>query len=94
MKRKNYKKHVPIPKGFHISFEGTKNMERCKNNGIGSTLYVYFHFNISCVQKHNREMNVEDIIIGEDTFTLLTPEHLQYLKQKGFLQTLVTKLKS
>ena len=33
---------------------------------------VYFHFNISCVQKHNSHINVEDITIDEDTFTLLT----------------------
>ena len=38
-------------------------------------------------------MNVEDITTGEDIFTLLTPEHLQFLKQNYFLQTLFTKLK-
>ena len=95
MQRKNYKKHASILKdfAFHIKvlkiWIDAKTMEWYQHYGN-----VYFLFNILCVHKHNRQMNVEDITIGEDTFTPLMQEHLQFLKQKGFLQTLVTKPKS
>ena len=28
---------------------------------------MYFHFNMTCVQQHSKEMKVEDFSIGEDT---------------------------
>ena len=54
---------------------------------------TYFHFNITFVQKHNKKMNVKDVTTGTDTFVLLMLDHLCYLRQKGMLQTIVTKLK-
>ena len=55
-----------------------KTMEWCQCYGN-----VYFHFNISCAQKHSREMNGEDITTGLDTFTILTPDYLCFLKYEG-----------
>ena len=51
-----------------------KTMEWCQHYGN-----VNFHFNISCAQKYNREMNVENIISGEDTFIFVTADHLHFL---------------
>ena len=45
-----------------------------------------------CVQKHNSKMNIEDVIIGDDTFALIMLDHVHFLKQKGLLQTIVTNL--
>ena len=81
--RENYKKYVPTPERFHILYEGAKNVQGHKNNKMASALWKnVIIFDISCVQKHNKEMNVEDTTIGEDLLTLLRPEHLKFLKHK------------
>ena len=84
---------LPKDFAFHMQalriWKDAKTLEWCQCYGN-----MYFHFNISCVQKHNRQMNLKYITIGKDSFTFLTSEHLQFLKQKGFLQTLVKKLNS
>ena len=41
MHGKSYKKHVPIPERFGISCQGTRNMERCKNDGMASMLWKH-----------------------------------------------------
>ena len=50
-------------------------------------------FFLKCLQRHNREMNVDDVAIGDGTIGLLMPDHLCFLRQKGILQTMLTKLK-
>ena len=53
---------------------------------------ICFHLTISCVQKHNNKMTIEDITIAADTLTLLTPENLCFLHQKWLLELIVAKL--
>ena len=55
---------------------------------------VYLHFIIRCVQEYNVDMNVKDITIGDDTFALLSTDHMHFLKHNRLLQTLVAILKS
>ena len=51
------------------------------------------HLTMSCVQKHNKEMTVEDVTMVADTYTLLMPNQLHFLHQKELLEIIVAKLK-
>ena len=48
---------------------------------------------MSCVQKHSKEMTIQDITMAMDTFTLLIAKHLLWLCQKVLLEIIVAKLK-
>ena len=45
-------------------------------------------------RKHNCDMNIEDVTIDDDTFLLLSMDHMFLLKGKEFLQKIDAKLES
>ena len=74
----------------HCKYEGPK-IKRIVPT-LGQHL---FYLTMLCVQKHNKEkdMTIKDVTMATDTFTLLMPDHLCFLHQKGLLETIAAKLK-
>ena len=54
---------------------------------------VYFHLKISCLQLHNNELTIGNIMMAADTFALLSQDHLCFLQQQNLLKTKLQKLK-
>ena len=48
---------------------------------------------MSFIQKHNNKFTIQDATMAADNLTLLTPEHLYFLCQKGSLEIIAYKHK-
>ena len=66
--------------------KGQQDWQQCYGN-------VYFHLKTSCLQLHNNELTIENIMMTADTFALLSQDHLHFLWQQNLLETIFQKLK-
>ena len=66
--------------------KGRQDWQQCYRN-------VYFHLKMSCLQLHNNELTIENVMMVADTFALLSQDHLCFLWQQNLLETILQKLK-
>ena len=58
--------------------KGHQDWQQCYGN-------VYFHLKISCLQLHNSQLSIENVMMAADTFALLSQDHLHCLRQQNLL---------
>ena len=55
---------------------------------------VYFHLSMTCLQKFDPTLKLEDLTMTNEMFCHLSPVHIQHLRTCGFLQHVVNNIES
>ena len=50
---------------------------------------IYFHLKFDCLKRKYAAANINDLVVADDTLSLLSDAHLQHLKEAGFLEPLL-----
>ena len=55
---------------------------------------IYFHLQLQCVQKINKDITLDNVWITQEDFTGLKDAHLQFLEQCGLLENPINLLET
>ena len=55
---------------------------------------VYFHLSMTCLQKFDPTLKLEDLTMTNEMFCPLSEVHVQHLRQKGFLQHVIHNIEN
>ena len=50
---------------------------------------IYFHLKFDCLKRKYAAANINDLVVADDTLSLLSDAHLQHLKEVGFLEAIL-----
>ena len=84
------KKVLENPKYMCLRIEDYRSYTDPKTKKV-KTSYgnIYFHLDMKCLQRKYPQAAVEDVVIADDTLSLLSDGHLKNLKKARFLKTIV-----
>ena len=50
---------------------------------------IYFHLKFDCLKRKYPAANINDLVVADDTMSLLSDAHLQHLKEVGILEAIL-----